>query len=125
VAAGRINRSQILVTLSRLLDGWKKLATYHVSPLLRRTAHSIECPSNGTFVASNVRMQEFTPFGGDLDSPSLQPIMGSRIPRTSGDYLSFFTWEVTPQTTGFSVKIHPWFQVIGWIPQTLSYMGCI
>lgn len=29
-----------------------------------------ECPSNGTFVASNVRIQESTPSSGDLDSPS-------------------------------------------------------
>ena|GEM_PF-3647777 len=44
-----------------------KLAVYHVSPFVPSCGTLIaNVPSNGTFVASNVRIQEITPKAGIL-----------------------------------------------------------
>ena len=62
VAAGRINRSQIN-WLFTSYDGWNwnwQFTMFHRCPAKRHTHY--DAPSNGTFVASNVRIQENTPW---------------------------------------------------------------
>ena len=88
VAAGRINRSQIF-DFSSLMDerNWQ-FTMFHRCPAKRHTQSND--PSNGTFVASNVRIHECTPSqGGDHDSPSSQAALATRaFPCISKRYIS-------------------------------------
>ena len=77
VAAGRINRSQI--------RNWQ-FTMFHRCPAKRHTQSND--PSNGTFVASNVRFHECTPpRGGDHESPSFaaRVLRNPRIPVHTGE----------------------------------------
>lgn len=97
VAAGRINRSQIF-DFSSLMDerNWQ-FTMFHRCPAKRHTQSND--PSNGTFVASNVRIHECTPFGGDHDSPSSQAASATRaFPCISKRYISLVIQAVPRET---------------------------
>ena len=51
---------------------------FHRCPAKRHTQSND--PSNGTFVASNVRFHECTPVGGDHESPCCASLRDLRIP---------------------------------------------
>ena len=83
VAAGRINRSQIFD-----FSSWRnwQFTMFHRCPAKRHTQSND--PSNGTFVASNVRFHECTPpRGGDHESPSFaaRVLRNPRIPVHTGE----------------------------------------
>lgn len=100
VAAGRINRSQIF-DFSSLMDerNWQ-FTMFHRCPAKRHTQSND--PSNGTFVASNVRIHECTPSqGGDHDSPSSQAALATRaFPCISKRYISLVFQALPRRHTG-------------------------
>ena len=100
VAAGRINRSQIF-DFSSLMDerNWQ-FTMFHRCPAKRHTQSND--PSNGTFVASNVRIHECTPSqGGDHDSPSSQATLATRaFPCISKRYISLVFQALPRRHTG-------------------------
>lgn len=120
VAAGRINRSQFpIIVIIRLLDGWKEwqFTIFHRCSVGRHTLSND--PSNGTFVASNVRIQESTPFSGDLDSPSFcSSHMTCAFPCNQGEYISFFIPESFSQKPRNLVSsLSHWVSRLGHIAQ--------
>lgn len=86
VAAGRINRSQIFDFSSWMDERNWQFTMFHRCPAKRHTQSND--PSNGTFVASNVRFHECTPpRGGDHESPSFaaRVLRNPRIPVHTGE----------------------------------------
>ena len=74
---------------------------FHRCPAKRHTQSND--PSNGTFVASNVRIHECTPSqGGDHDSPSSQAALATRaFPCISKRYISLVFQALPRRQQGF------------------------
>lgn len=86
---------------------------FHRCPVKRLTQSNV--PSNRTFVASNVRVQEITHGGGDLDSPYLRCPSRRGItsrfslatPRNVAEYITVFMPSYPHTSRGFvQSRIH-------------------
>lgn len=97
VAAGRINRSQIFDFSSWMDERNWQFTMFHRCPAKRHTQSND--PSNGTFVASNVRTHESTPEGwGSWFSIFATCLRKPRIPVYIGEVYKPFDLGLQPPT---------------------------